>query len=85
MGESQSPFLKHLLFIEEFLLDRIAKVKWQLMKPLLEVTEGRVHECSAEFGHEHSLGEMNSSNQYVGKSPLLLFTFCVCVMGSAQV
>lgn len=34
-SESQLPFLNYLVFIEEFLLDRLARVKWQLMKLLL--------------------------------------------------
>lgn len=74
MGESQPPFLKHLLFVEEFLLDRIAKVKWHLMKPLLDVTEVCVHEHPAEFGRKSSLGQVNSSIQMFvyPKSPLFL-------------
>lgn len=81
MGESQSPFLKHLLFIEEFVLDRIAKVEWQLMKPLLDVTGCCVCECSAEFDHKHPLGEVNSSKQrlfFIPSLPCSFYLLCLC-------
>lgn len=68
-------------FIEEFLLDKLARVKWQFTKPLLNVTEGCVHEHSAEFGHKQPLGEVNTSKQrclFIPSLPSSFYVLCLC-------